>query len=79
MSTKIAWNGTPVDGLALADAIARNCTCEFGKAAARLRVCAAHEMLTDQRTLDRLLFAHHMASRLLIEEFLISRTTRVPS
>jgi hypothetical protein len=79
MSTKIAWNGTVADGLTLAGAIAHNCACEFGQGVTRLRVCPAHQILSDQRTLDGLLFAHHMVARLLVEEFSTARTTCVPS
>ena len=70
MSTNIAWHGTHQDSLALIQAIARNCTCQFGLMGVRLVVCAPHEMLVgDQRALDGLLFARHMAARLRSEEF----------
>lgn len=64
------WNGTRQESFDLINAIARNCTCEFGIMGIRLSSCAAHRMLTeDQRALDGLLFARHLAGRLQREEF----------
>ena len=79
MSTKVVWNGTQLDAVALLSAAADNCDCQFGAGAARLTICAAHRMLNDQRVLDGLLFARHMAARLLVEEFSATRTSRVQS
>jgi hypothetical protein len=70
MITNIKWNGTPQETVALMNAIASNCTCEFGLMGVRLRTCAAHCMLVeDQRVLNGLIFARRMADRLLCEEF----------
>ena len=70
MRTDIVWNGTQAECSALIHAIARNCVCEFGLMGVRLSTCAPHRMLTeDQRALDGLLFARHMADRLKSEEF----------
>jgi hypothetical protein len=41
----------------------------------RRTTCAVHRMLTeDQRALDGLLFARHMAERLLVEEFSLAES-----
>ena len=77
MRTNVTWHGTHEESFALVDAVARNCTCEFGPSGVRVQVCTAHTMLTDnQRTLDGLLFARRMVSRLLLEEF--STTSQRP-
>jgi len=73
MSTKTVWNGTREEGLALADAVAHNCVCEFGLMGVRLRTCEPHRMMTeDQRALDGLLFVRQVVERLYREEFLVS-------
>jgi hypothetical protein len=78
MSTEISWHGTQSESLALLDAIARNCTCEFGLMGVRLNACSAHRMLThDQRALDGLLFARRMADRLRYEEFSTPRSVPI--
>ena len=70
MFSQIVWNGTQEESFALVNAIARNCTCEFGLMGVRLSTCAPHRMLTeDQRALNGLLFARKMLDRLLREEF----------
>ena len=70
MFSQVVWNGTQEESLALVNAIARNCTCEFGLMGVRLSTCAPHRMLTeDQRALNGLLFARKMVDRLLREEF----------
>jgi hypothetical protein len=70
---QVVWHGTQQESFDLVNAIARNCTCEFGLMGVRLVTCAPHRMLTeDQRALNGLLFARRMAERLSREEF--SRT-----
>ena len=70
MFSEVVWNGTQEESFALVNAIARNCTCEFGLMGVRLSTCAPHRMLTeDQRALNGLLFARKMLDRLLREEF----------
>ena len=70
MPSQVVWNGTQEESFALVNAIARNCTCEFGLMGVRLSTCAPHRMLTeDQRALNGLLFARKMLDRLLREEF----------
>jgi len=73
MITIAVWHGTHQESLELVNAVAANCTCEFGDMGEHLTVCEAHRMLaTDQRALDGLLFVRHMAGRLKQEEFLVS-------
>jgi hypothetical protein len=70
MSMQVVWHGTQQESFDLVNAIARNCTCEFGLMGVRLATCAPHRMLTeDQRALNGLLFARRMAERLNSEEF----------
>ena len=70
MMTQVVWHGTQQESFDLVNAIARNCTCEFGLMGVRLTTCAPHRMLTeDQRALNGLLFARRMAERLRGEEF----------
>jgi hypothetical protein len=67
---QVVWHGTQQESFDLVNAIARNCTCEFGLMGVRLATCAPHRMLTeDQRALNGLLFARRMAERLRYEEF----------
>jgi hypothetical protein len=69
MSSQTVWHGTPDESMALVNAIARNCGCEFGMMGVRPATCGPHRMLADdQRALDGLLFARRMADRLWCEE-----------
>ena len=53
----------------LLEAVAHNCTCEFGVAGSQMTTCGAHRMLADdQRVLNGLLFGRFLAPRLLREE-----------
>lgn len=73
---QVVWHGTQQESFDLVNAIARNCTCEFGLMGVRLATCAPHRMLTeDQRALNGLLFARRMAERLNGEEFTRARST----
>lgn len=83
MAMQVVWHGSQQESFDLVNAIARNCTCEFGLMGVRLATCAPHRMLTeDQRALNGLLFARRMAERLRREEFsrlkTSSTTTRAP-
>jgi hypothetical protein len=76
MTTQVVWHGTQQESFDLVNAIARNCTCEFGLMGVRLATCAPHRMLTeDQRALNGLLFARRMQERLQREEFSRSKST----
>ena|SRR5438105_1725460 len=76
MAMQVVWHGTQQESFDLVNAIARNCTCEFGLMGVRLATCAPHRMLTeDQRALNGLLFARRMAERLRHEEFTRAKTT----
>lgn len=76
MATQVVWHGTQQESFDLVNAIARNCTCEFGLMGVRLATCAPHRMLTeDQRALNGLLFARRMQERLRREEFTRLKTT----
>lgn len=70
MSIKVSWHGTQQESFDLVNALARQCTCEFGLMGVRLTTCSSHRMLLeDQRALDGLLFVRRMAERLRREEF----------
>jgi hypothetical protein len=72
---QVVWHGTQQESFDLVNAIARNCTCEFGLMGVRLATCAPHRMLTeDQRALNGLLFARRMAERLRREELTRAKT-----
>lgn len=45
------WHGSEDEMSSLVTALKRNCTCEIKSP------CASHEILWDQKTLDKLLFA----------------------
>lgn len=67
----VVWYGSQQESQDLVTAVARNCTCEFGMMGVRLATCAPHRMLTeDQRALDGLLFARHIAPQLWAEEMM---------
>jgi hypothetical protein len=73
---QVVWHGSQQESFDLVNAIARNCTCEFGLMGVRLATCAPHRMLTeDQRALNGLLFARRMAERLRREEFTRIKST----
>ena len=70
MAAETLWYGTQQESSDLLNAIARNCTCEFGLMGVRLSTCGPHRMVReDQRALDGLLFVRRMAERLRHEEF----------
>lgn len=76
MTMQVVWHGSQQESFDLVNAIARNCTCEFGLMGVRLATCAPHRMLTeDQRALNGLLFARRMAERLRREEFTRAKST----
>jgi len=78
MSMQVVWHGTQQESFDLVNAIARNCTCEFGLMGVRLSTCAPHRMLTeDQRALNGLLFARRMAARLQREELSRERSRKL--
>ena len=80
MAMQVVWHGSQQESFDLVNAIARNCTCEFGLMGVRLATCAPHRMLTeDQRALNGLLFARRMAERLRREEFLRSKAQTTPA
>ncbi len=61
------WHGSIDEGSTLMAAIEHNCTCD--SLAHNAPRCGACALVTDQRILDRLLFARRIAQRLLAEEF----------
>jgi hypothetical protein len=64
----VTWHGRAAEYRDLVDAVARNCSCEYG-IGLRTR-CAAHQMIAEeQRVLDGLLFARRMSDRLRREEW----------
>ena len=64
------WHGTLEEGRALIDAVRRSCDCMRAESMhGPPPACGAHQLLEDQRTLDRLLFARRIAWKLCDEEF----------
>jgi len=75
MKTSVQWHGTSAEGVELARAFGRYCSCVFSAEGRRVSVCAPHEMLcSDQRAIDGLLFSRRIAARLRNEEFQRSDT-----
>jgi hypothetical protein len=69
----IAWHGTCLETESLLEAVAHNCTCEFGVAGIQMSTCSAHQMLADdRRALNGLLFARFLAPHLFREEMDVS-------
>jgi len=67
--TPIIWHGTADEALSLLHAVNEHCACTRDGDRV-LTPCAAHRMLTgEQRCVDGLLFARHLLTRLLAEEF----------
>jgi len=61
------FHGDPAQYYALMVAVGHHCTCSDPEVVAGH--CPAHRALLDQQFLDHLLFARHIAERLLLEEF----------
>jgi hypothetical protein len=76
MRVQVVWHGTEEEATALLRAFDRACTenrdedecCTFGSRGERVRTCAAHRTLLDQRALDGLLWMRRIARRLRAEE-----------
>jgi hypothetical protein len=66
MTTQTIWHGTEQESFELVNAVARNCTCEFGLMGVRKSTCPAHAaMVTDQRFMDGMVFERRrLASRM---------------
>lgn len=76
MAPQVNWSGTHDQLLELTAAVNRNCDCAAHSHDVPRPVCGAHRMLwQDQRALDGLLFAQHIAERLRVEEFLAAAPT----
>jgi hypothetical protein len=70
MQTQTIWNGTPAQAQQLCDILKRHCACG-SNSTHDPEPCGPHDMLlSDQRALDGLLFARHIVTRLVDEEFL---------
>lgn len=69
-TNQVVWYGSQQESLDLVNAVARNCSCEFGMMGVRLSICAPHRMLVeDQRALNGLLFVRRISERLRSEEW----------
>jgi hypothetical protein len=65
----VIWHGNQQESFELVNAVAHNCSCEFGPANQRVSTCPPHAALAhDQRFLNGLLFARHFAQRWIQEE-----------
>jgi hypothetical protein len=73
--TGTIWHGTGTEWRELAEAASRNCMCAWMGSGRVLHECSAHQMLGDQRTLDRFLFARSLRKRFLREEFIVPGNT----
>ncbi len=68
MPAASVWHGTADELDQLTKAVTDNCVCGQRSYLLAPR-CPAHQLLDDQRALDRLLFARRIAARLRQEEF----------
>lgn len=64
MST-LVWNGTPQEFGLLAKATNHNCSCDDDSGYR----CTVHQLTSDQRIMDHLLFAFRMSKIFLAQEF----------
>ena len=67
MTTDGSWHGTSTEWNELGEAVTNNCTCGERTDSLAPR-CSAHQLLDEQRALDRLLFTRRIAARLVQEE-----------
>ena len=59
----VAFKGDGDEGLALTEAVNRNCECKHDSAGFTVgTLCGPHAMLFDQRVLDHLLWGRHVRS-----------------
>jgi hypothetical protein len=77
ISRSVTWHGTESEEQELVAAVEQHCACTPPDDGDEL--CAAHHLLiSDQRTLDRLVFARRIADKLRREEGLpVERSRRV--
>jgi hypothetical protein len=66
MINRTRWNGTEAELLVLVDVLGRHCACKGVRGGG---LCSPHSMLTEQRSVDGLLFGRRIVQRLLREEF----------
>ncbi len=67
MTTGCSWHGTSTEWNELGEAVTHNCTCGERTDSLAPR-CSAHQLLDEQRALDRLLFTRRIAATLVQEE-----------
>jgi hypothetical protein len=63
------WHGTAREWDELVSAVEHNCGCDWKSLTYRESVCLAHQQLTEQLALDRLVFARRIAKHLAANEF----------
>ena len=64
------WHGTEKEANDLLEIIRHNCECKYGVMGVRTTTCAAHTALvSDQRFLDGLVYAHRIKDCLERKEF----------
>jgi hypothetical protein len=64
---QLIWHGTDEEYEKLIAVLERHCSCDTSGNSAQV-TCAAHRMLLEQRSVDRLLFGLRIAHRLRREE-----------
>ncbi len=74
MAKRATWHGSDQEAHDLAEAIEHHCACNTSDATiGGIAWCGPHDIASDQRTLDRLLFVRRIRARLLGEEMEPSR------
>jgi hypothetical protein len=71
LQTGVMWHGHIDDLARLVYCLAAHCTCGRPTLADGIWQCRAHQMLTDQHTLDHLAFARGMRQRILESEWVV--------
>ena len=64
MSEAVVWPGTRTEHTELLEAVAWHCSCVNDGAGRSARPCEPHQMVRDQRGVDRLVFVRRIANRL---------------
>lgn len=73
LSGDVAWHGRAEDAALLVALVGAHCTCVHDAGLGGVpRVCAAHQILADQHTLDHLAFARTVVNRIVDEEWRVS-------
>ena len=77
--TATTWHGKQREFARLQRAVGEHCDCLDGVFATAPRRCSAHDLLTDQSTLDHLLYVYRMRNLFIKREFSYESQTAAAS